>query len=139
MIINPGVGAVTGTSATVTPSATTLYTLTATNSFGSATATTTATVVPANPPVISYFLANPTSVGPGIKTTLLWATSGATSVTIDHGVGTVTGNSATVSPTAATTYTLTATNGAGRVTATTTVSYIPDRKSTRLKSSHLSH
>ena len=125
MIINPGVGAVTGTSATVTPSATTLYTLTATNSFGSATATTTATVVPANPPVINSFLANPANVGPGIKTTLLWATSGATSVTIDHGVGTVTGNSATVSPTAATTYTLTATNGAGRVTATTTVSYIP--------------
>ncbi len=118
-------GAVTGTSATVTPNATTLYTLTATNSFGSATATTTATVVPANPPVISYFLANPASAGPGIKTTLLWATSGATSVTIDHGVGTVTGNSATVSPTAATTYTLTATNGAGHVTATTTVSYIP--------------
>jgi hypothetical protein len=125
MVINPGVGAVTGTSATVTPSATTLYTLTATNSFGSATAATTATVVPANPPVIHSFLANPASVGPGIKTTLLWSTSGATSVTIDHGVGTVTGNSATVSPTAATTYTLTAANGAGRVTATTTVSYIP--------------
>jgi hypothetical protein len=46
-------------------------------------------------------------------------------VTIDHGVGTVTGNSVTVSPSAATTYTLTASNGAGRVMASTTVSYLP--------------
>ena len=82
-------------------------------------------MLPANPPVIGSFTANPTTVGPGIKTTLHWATTGATSVTIDHGVGTVTGNSVTVSPTAATTYTLIATNGAGRVSATTTVGYIP--------------
>ena len=125
MAVNPGVGAVTGTSVTVTPSTTTTYTLTATNSFGSATATATATVLPASPPVIGSFIANPTSVGPGLRTTLLWATSGATSVTIDHGVGTVTGSSVSVSPTAATTYTLTATNGAGRVTATARVSYVP--------------
>jgi hypothetical protein len=125
IVINPGVGAVTGTWAAVTPQQTTLYTLTATNSFGSATATTTATVVPASLPVITSFRANPTSVGPGIKTTLLWTTTGATSVTIDHGLGTVTGNSVTVSPTAATTYTLTANNGAGRVMTSTTVSYIP--------------
>ena len=125
LVVNPGVGAVTGTSVVVTPSTTTTYTLMATNSFGPASATATATVVPVNPPVISSFIANPAEVGPGVRTTLLWATSGATSVTIDHGVGTVTGNSVTVSPTAATTYTLTATNGAGRVTATATVSYMP--------------
>jgi hypothetical protein len=125
LMLNPGFGPVAGTSVTLSPKTTTTYILTATNSFGTSTATATATVVPANPPVISAFLANPATVGPGIKTTLLWATSGATSVTIDHGVGTVTGNSAIASPTAATTYTLIATNGAGRVSATTTVAYMP--------------
>ena len=125
LIINPGVGAVTGTSVNVTPSATTSYTLTATNSFGSATLSTTATVLPASPPVISSFFANPTNVGPGIATNLHWVTSGATSVGIDHGVGTVTGSSVTVNPTSATTYTLTATNAAGSVTATAQVGYVP--------------
>ena len=51
--------------------------------------------------------------------------TGATSLSPDHGVGTVTGSAATVNPTAATTYTLTATNGAGSVTATAAVSYTP--------------
>jgi hypothetical protein len=46
-------------------------------------------------------------------------------VTIDHGVGTVTGTSVVVSPTATTTYTLIASNGAGRVSATTTVAFMP--------------
>ena len=125
LILNPRFGPVTGTSVTLSPAATTTYVLTATNSFGTSSATATATVVPINPPVISAFVANPATVGTGIKTTLLWAASGAASVTIDHGVGTVTGNSVVVSPTAATTYTLIATNGAGRVSATTTVAYIP--------------
>jgi hypothetical protein len=125
LILNPGFGPVAGTSVTLSPNTTTTYVLTATNSFGTSTATATATVVPANPPFISAFLANPATVGPGIPTTLTWATNGATSVTIDHGVGTVTGNSVSVSPTAATTYTLIATNGAGRVSATTTVGYMP--------------
>jgi hypothetical protein len=125
LMLNPGFGPVAGTSVTLSPAATTTYVLTATNSFGTSTATATATVVPASPPLITAFLANPATVGPGIKTTLLWATTGATSVSIDHGVGTVKGNSMAVSPTAATTYTLIASNGAGRVSATTTVGYMP--------------
>jgi hypothetical protein len=125
LTLNPGFGPVAGTSVTLSPNTTTTYVLTATNTFGTSTAAATVTVAPANPPVISAFLANPATVGPGIKTTLRWATNGATTVTIDHGVGTVTGNSVTVSPTAATTYTLTATNGAGRVSATTTVGFMP--------------
>jgi hypothetical protein len=125
LIVNPGVGAVTGTSVTVKPAATTSYTLTATNSFGSATASASATVLPASPPVIGSFRAIPASVGPGVSTNLLWAATGATSVSIDHGVGTVTGSSVTVHPTSATTYTLTATNAAGSVTATAQVGYVP--------------
>jgi hypothetical protein len=42
--IAPGIGAVTGTSVTVTPGSTTIYTLTATNAGGSAFASTTVTV-----------------------------------------------------------------------------------------------
>ena len=125
LILNPGFGPVAGTSVTLSPAATTTYVLTATNSFGTSTATATVTVVPANPPVITAFFANPATVGPGIKTSLVWTTSGATSVSIDHGVGTVKGSPVVVSPTAATTYTLIATNGAGRVSATTTVAYMP--------------
>jgi hypothetical protein len=125
LTINPGPGAVAGTWATVTPGATTTYVLTATNSFGTATATATVTVVPVAPPLISAFFANPSTVGPGIKTTLTWAVTGATSVTIDHGLGAVTGNSVVVSPTGATTYTLIASNGAGRISAVANVGYMP--------------
>jgi hypothetical protein len=125
VIINPGVGLVTGTSVIVKPSATTSYTLTAANSFGSATAIATATVLPASPPVISSFFANPANAGPSISATLHWATSGATSVSIDNGVGSVTGTSINVNPSSTTTYTLTATNGAGSTTAAATVNYYP--------------
>ncbi len=125
LTLNPGIGPVTGTSDQVTPTATTSYTLTASNSFGTATATTTATLLPANPPSISAFVAIPASAGPGVGATLRWSTTGATSMSIDHGVGTVTGSSVTVYPTAPTAYTLTATNGAGSVTATVQIAYVP--------------
>ena len=61
--IDQGVGAVTGTSATVTPAATTTYTLTATNSDGSRTATATVTVL--SPPPV-----------PGLTSTALVFTAG---------------------------------------------------------------
>jgi hypothetical protein len=68
-------------------------------------------------PVISAFTASPGTIATGSSSTLSWTVTGATSVTIDNGVGTVTGRtSATVSPAATTTYTLTAT-GAGGTTA----------------------
>jgi hypothetical protein len=44
LIVSPDVGAVRGTSVTVTPSATTTYTLYATNAFGRTTATVSITV-----------------------------------------------------------------------------------------------
>ena len=47
--------------------------------------------------------------------------TGATTLSIDQGVGTVTGTSVEVSPTATTTYTMTATNAAGSVTHSATV------------------
>ncbi|WNG38507.1 hypothetical protein F0U61_36110 [Archangium violaceum] len=120
MSIEPGVGTVTGTSVTVRPTATTTYTLTAVNELGSVTATTTVTVN--QPPAITRFTATPAAINSGQSSTLDWVVTGATSLSIEPSVGTVTGTSVTVSPTATTTYTLKATNDAGTVTATTTVS-----------------
>jgi hypothetical protein len=124
LAISPGVGVVTGTSVKVTPAVTTTYTLTATNGSGSATATVL--VAAGGPPVISSFWTNPNlAAGPGIPVVLTWSTIGATSLSIDHGVGSVTGTSVVVSPTSTTTYTLTATNPAGSATAAVTVPYVP--------------
>jgi hypothetical protein len=124
MILNPGVGPVTGTSVKVSPSATTTYTLSATNSFGSTKATVT--VAAGYPPVINTFWTNLNmAAGPAVSAKLLWTTTEAATLSIDHGVGAVTGTSANVSPAATTTYTLTATNPMGSVTATVKVNYIP--------------
>ncbi len=72
-------------------------------------------------PVISSFSAAASTIQPGQSTALNWSVTGATSLSIAPGVGTVTGSSVTVTPSATTTYTLTATNSAGSAAATTTV------------------
>ena len=74
-------------------------------------------------PVITSFTATPASlpIGGG-STTLAWSVSGATSLSIDGGVGDVTGQtSKAVSVTATRTFTLTATNASGPSTATVDV------------------
>jgi len=77
-------------------------------------------------PVISFFSANPPSITAGESSTLSWSVTDATSVTIDHGIGTVESTDTTaVSPTSTTTYTLTATNTAGSVTSTATLTVNP--------------
>ena len=64
-------------------------------------------------PVIQFSVA-PTSIAPGGSATLTWNVTNATSVTIDHGVGPVSGSGTKkVSPTAPTTYKLIASNDAG--------------------------
>lgn len=73
-------------------------------------------------PVIASFAAAPPSIQAGSSATLAWRVTGATALSIDNGVGTVTGaTSKSVKPSATTTYTLTATNGAGSATAEVTV------------------
>ena len=118
--IDQSVGAVTGAVGTknVSPSTTTTYTLTATNSTGTVTATAIVTVTS---PVISSFTATPAAIATGGTSTLSWSVNGATTLSINQGVGTVTGTSKVVTPSATTTYTLTATNAIGSVIATTTV------------------
>ena len=76
-------------------------------------------------PVIASFAATPSSVVSGSSSTLAWSVTGATTLSIDHGVGTVTGTSVVVTPTTTTTYTLTATNAGGPATATATVTVTP--------------
>src|SRR5213075_1001057 len=86
-------------------------------------ATTTVTVSSAaGPPTVTSFGASPASITQGQSSTLSWAASNATSVTIDQGIGSVSASGTrAVAPATTTTYTLTATNSAGTATATTTV------------------
>jgi hypothetical protein len=74
-------------------------------------------------PSISSFTASPSSITTGQSTLLSWSVSGtpAPTLSINNGVGTVTGTSKSVSPSQTTTYILTATNSAGTATANTTV------------------
>ena len=120
--IYPEIGSVglTGTRVVYLDESTT-YTLTATNEAGRRDATVEVIVEEEeiNLPVINFFTVSEISV-------LSWSVSGATSVTIEPGIGDValTGTSQ-VSPTKTTTYTLTATNDAGSVKDTVIVEVLP--------------
>lgn len=121
--IDQGIGSVSKTTGTksVTPADTTTYTLTATNTAGSRTATCVVTVGE-NPPTIDSFTATPATVKKGEASTLAWSVQNATTITIDQGVGAVAATgSIQVSPDDTTTYTLTATNAGGDTTATAQV------------------
>jgi hypothetical protein len=118
--IAPGIGpvALSGTVST-TPSATTTYTLTAVGAGGSATAGATVSVRSA--PVASLTAAA-ASIPLGGSTTLTWSVSGAGSAYIEPGLGVVPPQgSAVVSPSASTTYALTASGAGGSAGAKATV------------------
>jgi phospholipase C len=122
--IDQGIGAVNGPngSLSVSPAATTIYTITATN--GTATATATATV---NAPLAVTLKASPANIAPGSQSTLTWASTGAASVSIDQGVPPISGasGSVAVSPTQNTTYTITAIDGQGNsATSSATVNVV---------------
>jgi phospholipase C len=110
-------------SATVAPTSTTTYTITATGAAGTATATATVTVGPT-----VTLTAGPTTIFTGGTATLTWATTNATSVSIAPAVGTdplPVNGSAPVTPSATTTYTITATDGQQTATATAVVTVLP--------------
>ena len=73
-------------------------------------------------PTITSFFATPSSlaVGGG-SVSLSWAVDQADTITIDHGIGTVTGQSLNVNVTATTVYLLTATNANGATNKSATV------------------
>ena len=79
-------------------------------------------------PVINSFAPDSTTIQVGESTLLRWTIIGATGVSINQGIGSVTPvsiGSVSVSPTITTEYTLTAINSNGNVVATTTVTVVP--------------
>ncbi len=123
--INNGVGSVSPIAAgsiSVSPAVNTTYVLTVSGIAGQTTAQTTVTIAPPT----ALMSANPTTVSLGSPSTLTWSTTGATSVSISNGVGSVAASgSVQVSPTATTAYVLTATGPGGQTTAQATVTISP--------------
>jgi sugar lactone lactonase YvrE len=85
------------------------------------TKSATATVGISAMPVISAFTATPATLSPGQSCTLAWTVANATSLSINQGLGAVTGTSISVNPLVSTIYTLTAANANGSVNLSTTV------------------
>jgi hypothetical protein len=77
-------------------------------------------------PTIASFTVSPGSIDAGQQTTLSWDVSGVTGVTIQPDIGTAgPSGSLQLSPPATTTYTLTASNEGGTVTASATLTVTP--------------
>jgi hypothetical protein len=127
----PGVGNFGASGSTpVMPTSSTTYTLLARGAGGEATCSISVIVGqdpdPSPRPTIVQFTANPMEILAGDSSTLTWNVRNATSVTINQNVGTVDpSGSRAVTPPATTTYTLTATNASGSVTADATVTVVP--------------
>jgi len=115
----------TGGTQSVSPAATTNYTVTATGPGGTTSASTTVTVMP-NPAPTVTIAANPATIVSGNSAALTVTAANATQVTItgtDSSSYTLpgTGGTQSVSPTATTSYTATATGAGGSAGASTTV------------------
>ncbi len=111
---NPG--ALTGTSIAVTPTATTVYTITGSSASG-CNATRTFTLNVLNGPNFNAF-SNPTTICSGSSATLIAFAFGPPLSYTWSPIGTVS-NTVVVSPTVTTVYSVTATNGAGCTTTRT--------------------
>jgi hypothetical protein len=106
----------------ISPTATTTYTLTGTGSRG--TESLEVEIAVDEPTVINSFTSNETEVSPGSNVTLFWDVTNGSTVVIDNGIGEVDPVSGSVIALIAeeTTFTLTATNSQGTVTETLTIS-----------------
>jgi fibronectin type 3 domain-containing protein len=122
-VVTPGNIAVTsGTAVTVSPTATTTYTLTVTNSSGETiaqTATVTVTPVAPDAPSITSFAASPTSITSGGTASLTGVFANGTGVITPGNLAVKSGTAVSVSPANTTIYTLTVTNTAGVTAAKT--------------------
>jgi len=107
------------------PTQTTVYSAVANSSSGSSTPAQTITVNVAQPvpPQVTSFTVSPTSVSAGQTTTVTWATTNATAVTInppvfnpEDGITLPTSGSATTPVSSTTTFTITATGPGGSST-----------------------
>jgi hypothetical protein len=124
--IDQGVGTQPASgSISVSPAATTTYTLTATGALGTVTRQATVTVVPA--PAVT-FTVSPTSITAGQSAALSWTTANANAVEINHGIGAQPlSGSLSISPDVTTTYTLTATGIGGSTVKEVTLTVTPPR------------
>ncbi len=118
---NFGAATVTG-QGSVSPKATTTYTITVGGPGGQATDTVIVTVIPATTVNLT---ADPASIPEGGRTLLSWTSTNATSVvSSDFGANTVNGQ-LLVSPVTTHTYTITMSGPGGQATDTATVTVIP--------------
>jgi len=98
----------------VSPASSTVYTLVASNNAGSVSKAVAITVN--RPVMVATFDLNPTSITTGGSATLQWNVTGATSVTIDQGIGEVpAAGTRMVSPNTTTTYNLAASSPTGTI------------------------
>jgi hypothetical protein len=126
-VITPGnLPIFSGTPLSVSPTMTTIYTLTVTNPIGSATTSTATVTYNAGAPAISSFTANPTTIAAGSSSSLTADFTNGTGVITPGNIAVTSGTPVSVSPASTTTYTLTVTPTSGTpVTGTTTVTVDP--------------
>jgi hypothetical protein len=126
-VITPGsIPIFSGTPLSVSPTATTTYTLTVTNPIGSATTSTATVTYSAAAPAISSFTANPTTIAAGASSSLTADFTNGTGVITPGNLAVTSGTPVSVSPASTTTYTLTVTPTTGTaVTGTATVTVDP--------------
>ncbi|NTV54899.1 MAG: polysaccharide deacetylase family protein [Candidatus Moranbacteria bacterium] len=111
----------TSGTASVTPTSTTTYSMTCTGAGGTATKTATVTVTTPTPAPTLTLSANPTSIVSGTSSTLTWSATDATSCAAGWTSSTEISGTASVTPSATTTYSMTCTGVGGSVTKTATV------------------
>ncbi len=122
LVLQPGNIDVTSlTTRIVNPPATTTYTLFATNAFG--TVQRSVNVIAGTAPVINSFVVGDANPLYGAETLLNWNITGADTISINQGVGPVTGaiGSASIVPLQTTTYIITASNIYGSTAANATI------------------
>jgi uncharacterized protein YkwD len=121
--IDQGIGnVVVNGSISVSPSASTTYTITATGRGGTAVNSVTVRVYDPAQPISVSISADPQNIEAGESLTLTWTSANATSCVIEPGIGNVEMNgSASVSPKETTTYTITASNPSDTATSSVTV------------------
>jgi uncharacterized cupredoxin-like copper-binding protein len=116
-------------SASVLPSQTTTYMLTATGTGGTTTRQVTVTV--SSGPTLT-FTASPSTINAGQSTTLTWTTTNATNVSIDNGIGLRPANgSLVVAPLTSTVYVMIATGPGGTASAEARVTVIAVQRTPR--------
>jgi predicted heme/steroid binding protein len=118
-VITPGnVAATSGTAVSVSPTATTTYTLTVSPAGGGTAATQQTTVTVDPVPLISSFTAAPTTIAAGNSASLTADFTGGTGVITPGNLTVTSGTEVSISPTTTTTYILTVTPPVGTVNAT---------------------